>query len=196
MRVPAGLLDVSCDAHRALHLLLFEEVLDKPCPLQGDAGLGGQRLGETHFVFPEGARAAVEHLNRAHHAALVVVQGHGQDVPRAPSGLAVHVGVESRVRVGVGHVDAHVGGGANLVPAGGDAADDLVGVGVVQPDRRALGVEKLHAPLDDEAEQAVEVFGGDHGAGDLEDPAHVADLFVVRARHVAVLVLSAAGGTG
>ena len=73
-------------------------------PLDCHAGLAAEKPGELFVAVTEGTAALVEHLQHAHNPAIVVGQGHGEQVAGAEAAAAVELGIETRVGIGVGQI--------------------------------------------------------------------------------------------
>src|SRR5262249_42494283 len=104
--------------------------------------------------------------------------------------LAVDLGIEARIGIGVGHVDdalsaeglagdAAVGAEANDVLAGGDATVQLVVLPVVEKDGGAFAVEYAQGGLLDGLQQRPQLAVGAELTGQLEEGVQVGKLLGV-----------------
>src|SRR5262249_15065731 len=145
--------------------------------LQRDPGLGPERLNQLLVPEAEAAAALVEQLKHADRRPVQAAQRAGEQVARVVAGLAVHLGVEARVGVGVRDVDdgpaaerlagdAAVGREADLArraaigagtQAGGDAAVQLVAGPVVEEYGAPLAVEHAQARLADRGQERAQL---------------------------------------
>src|SRR5439155_10484754 len=127
-------------------------------------------LLEEHLVAPlERAVALVERLDHADGAALLAPYRDDERVVRAIAGAFVDVAIESRVGIRVGHVDRLAGERSLSREARADGHSDLGGhpLGHSSPDlvlravddvhRRALGVDRLRAEIDEAFEVGLAV---------------------------------------
>jgi hypothetical protein len=126
------------------------------------------------------AGVLVQHLGDADHLALLVADRDAEDIARAVAGVPVYVLVEARVLIGVGDDlrlaagehrsgDADMGGEANL--ADGVALhhprEQFAGVGVVEEQRTAVGVERLGHHFHQARKQHVEREAVRNAVGDV-----------------------------
>ena len=121
--------------------------------------------------------ALVERLGHADHLGILVDHRHAQDRAGEVSGLLVEGRVEAKVGVGVGDVDRGARRENGTSDAGcvrqsdladaiahGDARKQLVGLGVVEEQRRAVGVQHARRLRHDLAQERAQFqFRGDVG---------------------------------
>ncbi len=168
--------------------------------LEGTRGMTADCLQQRHVDRGKRARALVQHLGHADDLVGAVAQWDAQYAAREISGAPVDFGIEPRVPVGIvddfGRTraeyrarDADVLRDPDLRHgfAAGHPREQLAGIGIMQKECRALGVERLGNELDQMRQLVVERKPLGDGVGDLDEHREPPDCVIepVRRRRLA-----------
>ncbi len=136
--------------------LLALDLLEQPRILERRGSLQRQPFEQALVFGVELSAALVQHLGDAYHLALLVADRNAEDVARVVAGVAVDVLIEARVGIGIGDDLGLAAGedraGDTEVAGEADFADrialdypreQLIGLGIVQKQRTAVGVQGL-----------------------------------------------------